>query len=225
MATSLSVPDQGSVAEENMSIKVMIVDNHELVRVGLSTLLKEAEMDVVGQAADSASAIAMAEKKRPHIAVLDVRMRDGDGIDAIEKILAKSPTTKIIMLSSFDNPTYKARAAALGASAYVLKDNSRDEILDVIRAVAGGEEPLKLEAQRLSARQSQPIPVKDGVSLTQRESQVLRHLAQGLSNREIGLALTISVDTVKEHVQNILRKAHATDRTQVAVWAVKNGLV
>ncbi|MGE0609732.1 MAG: response regulator [Pirellulales bacterium] len=208
-----------------MSIKVMIVDNHELVRVGLVTLLKDADMDVVGQAADSASAIALAEKKRPHIAVVDVRMREGDGIDAIEKIREKSPNTKVIMLSSFDNPTYKARSAALGASAYVLKDNSRDEILKVIRAVAGGEEPLKAEAQRLTARQTQPIPVKDGVSLTQRESQVLRHLAQGLSNREIGLALKISVDTVKEHVQNILRKVHATDRTQVAVWAVKNGLV
>ena len=208
-----------------MSIKVLIADNHELVRLGLVKLLVDGDMDVVGQASDAAGAIQLAEKKKPHIAILDVRMNNGDGLDAIEKIKAKSPATKVIMLSSFDNPTYKARAAALGASAYALKDSSREEILAVIRKVAAGDEPLKAETQRLAARQTKPIAVNDDVSLTQRESQVLRNLAQGLSNREIGLALKISVDTVKEHVQNILRKAHASDRTQVAVWAVKNGLV
>lgn len=208
-----------------MSIKIVIADNHELVRVGLAKLLSEAGMDVVGQAVDGNSAVQLVEKKRPQIAILDVRMNDGDGLEALEKIHSSCPETRVIMLSSFDNPTYKARASALGASAYILKDCSRQEILDAIHQVAAGEEPLKAEAQRLSARQTQPIVAKDGIALTQRESQVLRHLSQGLSNKEIGMALTISVDTVKEHVQNILRKVHAVDRTQAAVWAVKNGLV
>jgi len=131
------------------------------------------------------------------------------------------------MLSTYDNPTYMARAVALGANDYVLKGSSRDSILATIRAAAAGETPSKTgELERIaSAMKVRATVDDDDVPLTQRETQVLRHVALGLSNKEIGRSLEISVETVKEHVQNVLRKIAVTDRTQAAVWAVRKGLV
>ncbi|MEN6556576.1 MAG: response regulator transcription factor, partial [Thermoguttaceae bacterium] len=134
---------------------------------------------------------------------------------------------RVIMLSTYDNPTYIARAVALGASDYVLKGSSREDLIATITSVAAGEAPsrsgeLKKVAGTMKVRQAVD---DDDVPLTQRETQVLRHVALGLSNKEIGKSLEISVETVKEHVQNILRKIAVTDRTQAAVWAVRKGLV
>jgi DNA-binding NarL/FixJ family response regulator len=145
----------------------------------------------------------------------------------LEKLRAKVPESKIVMLSTYDNPTYIARAVALGASDYVLKGASREDIIATIVATVKGESPsrtgeLKKIAATMKVRQ---VVDDDDVPLTQRETQVLRHVALGLSNREIGRSLEISVETVKEHVQNILRKIAVSDRTQAAVWAVRKGLV
>jgi DNA-binding NarL/FixJ family response regulator len=130
------------------------------------------------------------------------------------------------MLSTYDNPTYIARSVALGASDYVLKGSSRTQLLSAIRRAATGESPssdsVLHRVKRAMERRDEPI---DDVPLTNRETQVLRHVALGLSNREIGQSLGISVETVKEHVQNVLRKIQVTDRTQAAVWAVRKGLV
>jgi DNA-binding NarL/FixJ family response regulator len=131
------------------------------------------------------------------------------------------------MLSTYDNPTYIARAVALGAADYALKGSSREDLITTIVAAAAGESPsrageLKKIAAAMKVRQAID---DDDVPLTQRETQVLRHVALGLSNREIGKSLEISVETVKEHVQNILRKIAVSDRTQAAVWAVRKGLV
>src|SRR4029079_14863928 len=145
---------------------------------------------------------------------------------ALEKIHSALPKTRIVMLCTYDNPTYIARAVALGASDYLLKGVSRTQLLNSILNKGGDEEarsePLKRVAGVMETRRTD---VDDGVSLTQRESQVLRHMALGLSNKEIGRSLDISVETVKEHVPNILRKIHVTDRTQAAVWAVRRNLV
>jgi DNA-binding NarL/FixJ family response regulator len=154
-------------------------------------------------------------------------MPDGDGLETLEKLRQKAPECKIIMLSTYDNPTYIARAVALGASDYVLKGSSRDDIIATIKACAAGESPsrtgeLKKIATTMKVKQAID---DDDVPLTQRETQVLRHVALGLSNKEIGKSLEISVETVKEHVQNILRKLVVNDRTQAAVWAVRKGLV
>jgi DNA-binding NarL/FixJ family response regulator len=206
-----------------MPIRLLIADDHEFVREGLVALLAGTDIDVVGLAASADEAVKLATERRPDVVVLDVRMADHDGLEALDRIRTDVPSVRVIMFSTFDNPTYLARAAALGASDYLLKGATRDELLAAITAVAAGEAPLKAELRRLASGKATD-PDSD-TSLTPREGQVLRHMALGLSNKEIGRALDIGVDTVKEHVQNILRKIKVGDRTEAAVWAVKRGLV
>ena len=210
-----------------MSIKVLVCDDHQVIRAGLASLFAGSEIEIVGEADTGKEVLKQAQKLKPDVVLLDVRMPDGDGLATLEKLRAKMPESKVVMLSTYDNPTYVARAVALGASDYVLKGSSRDDIIATLVAVARGESPsrageLKKIAAMMKVRQ---VVDDDDVPLTQRETQVLRHVALGLSNREIGHSLEISVETVKEHVQNILRKIAVSDRTQAAVWAVRKGLV
>jgi len=210
-----------------MSIRMLIADDHEVIRTGLATLLAGSEIEIVAMAANGKQAVQMAEQHKPDVILLDIRMPDGDGLATLEKLRAKVPDSKVVMLSTYDNPTYIARAVALGAADYVLKGSSCEDMIATIRAAAAGESPsrsgeLKRVANAMKVRQ---VIDDDDVPLTQRETQVLRHVALGLSNKEIGRSLEISVETVKEHVQNILRKIAVSDRTQAAVWAVRKGLV
>ena len=209
-----------------MSISVLIVDDHAIVRRGLRSMLEGSDVIVVGEAVDSDGAVEQTLALNPDVVLLDIRMHKSDGLQALKVIRDQSPATRVMILSTYDNPTYVARSVALGAKDYVLKGSSRDELLARIRQVAADEPPTedsilhsvkKVMSQRKFAETDFP--------LTNRELQVLRHIALGLNNREIGQSLEISVETVKEHVQNILRKINAVDRTQAAVWAVKRGLV
>jgi DNA-binding NarL/FixJ family response regulator len=154
-------------------------------------------------------------------------MPETDGLEALERIIDRSPRTKVVILTGHDNPTYIARAVALGAAGYLLKDSPRDTIVGAINRAHTGlppdNESLMGRVKNTMARR-RPTYDED-IPLTNREVQVLRHVALGLSNREIGRSLEISIETVKEHVQNILRKLEAGDRTEAAVWAVKKGLV
>lgn len=210
-----------------MSIKLMIVDDHEVVRSGLSSLLSGSDIDVVAEASNGQEAIDKARKHKPNVILMDIRMPEVDGLTALETIHTEMPDTKVVVLSTYDNPTYIARAVALGADDYLLKGSSQSDLVESIRAVAAGRETKgSAELRRIAVTMNTKNVTEDeDVSLTQRETQVLRHLALGLSNKEVGRSLTISVETVKEHVQNILRKINCTDRTQAAVWAVKRGLV
>jgi DNA-binding NarL/FixJ family response regulator len=208
-------------------IRLMIVDDHEVVRTGLESLVEGTEIEVVAKAADGGDAVKMVKQNKPDVVLLDIRMAEGDGLEILEELRQKYPDLRIVMLSTYDNPTYVARANALGAADYVLKGSSRSQMLGAIKAVAAGEAPtqfgvMKRVAGAMATRQKESDPE---IALTQRETQVLRHLALGLSNREIGRSLKISIETVKEHVQHLLRKINATDRTQAAVWAVRKGLV
>lgn len=210
-----------------MSIRLLICDDHEVIRTGLASLLAGTEIEIVGEAANGKDALQLAQTVNPDVILLDIRMPDGDGLSTLEKLRAKAPNSKVVMLSTYDNPTYVARAVALGASDYVLKGAPREDLISTITAAARGESPsrhgeLKKIAGAMKVRQ---VIDDDDVPLTQRETQVLRHVALGLSNKEIGKSLEISVETVKEHVQNILRKIAVSDRTQAAVWAVRKGLV
>jgi DNA-binding NarL/FixJ family response regulator len=210
-----------------MSISLLICDDHQVIRTGLASLLAGTEIEIVGEAENGKECMRLAQKIKPDVILLDIRMPDGDGLATLEKLRAKVPESKVVMLSTYDNPTYIARAVALGAADYVLKGSPRDDIVATIVSVARGEAPsrtgeLKKIAATMKIRQ---VIDDDDVPLTQRETQVLRHVALGLSNREIGRSLEISVETVKEHVQNILRKIAVSDRTQAAVWAVRKGLV
>ena len=210
-----------------MGVRLLIADDHELVRSGIRSLLTGQDIEVVGEAANGLEAVTLAKELQPDIVLLDIRMSDGDGLSALEEMHAQLPNTKVVILSTYDNPTYMARAHALGAADYVLKGATAEQLRATIHAVAGGEVPSKhgelhRVAGTMATRQKQ---VDEEVALTQRETQVLRHLALGLSNKEIGQSLSISIETVKEHVQHLLRKMDVSDRTQAAVWAVRRGLV
>lgn len=210
-----------------MSIRMVVVDDHEVVRRGLDYLFKDTEVKIVGEASNGEDAIEQARKLKPDVLLMDIRMPGTDGLDTLERLKTEMPDQKVIMLSAYDNPTYVARAVALGASDYVLKGSSRQEMLTSVTRAAAGE-PAAPESllYRIRGNMTRRREAADqDMPLTNRELQVLRHVALGLSNREIGRSLTISIETVKEHVQNILRKIDVADRTQAAVWAVKRGLV
>ena len=210
-----------------MTIRLLIADDHQVIRTGLAVLLAGSNIEIVAEAENGKEAIEKAEEVKPDIILLDIRMPDGDGLSTLEKLRAKVPDSRVVMLSTYDNPTYIARAVALGASDYVLKGSNREDLITTLEAAAAGESPSRAgELRRVaSAMKVRQVIDDDDVPLTQRETQVLRHVALGLSNKEIGRSLEISVETVKEHVQNILRKIAVSDRTQAAVWAVRKGLV
>lgn len=210
-----------------MSIKILVADDHEVVRSGLASLFEDTNIEIIAEAANGEEAVEQTIEHHPDVVLMDIRMPDVDGIKALEQIRKRSPDTCVVMLSTYDNPTYVARSVALGACDYVLKGSSRDELVSAINSAAEGHAPSEQgvmhEVKDAMARRYDAAD-RD-IPLTNRELQVLRHVALGLSNREIGNSLGISIETVKEHVQNILRKTDLTDRTQAAVWAVKKGLV
>ncbi|HUG69531.1 MAG TPA: response regulator transcription factor [Pirellulaceae bacterium] len=210
-----------------MTIKVVVADDHEVVRSGLANLLKGSGIEIVDEASDGDEAVEKTIKHHPDVVLMDIRMPNRDGLSALEAIRGKLPDARVVMLSTYDNPTYVARSVALGATDFVLKGSTRQELVDVITRAASGDEPLDTSVLRRVKRVMRRRHERedDGIPLTNRELQVLRHVALGLSNREIGQSLGISIETVKEHVQNILRKLDVNDRTQAAVWAVRRGVV
>ena len=209
-----------------MSIKMLIADDHEVVRRGVISLLSGTDIKIVGEAKSGAEMIQVV-KCKPDVVLLDIRMNDQDGLDALEKFHKQFPGTKVVILSTYDNPTYVARAHALGASDYVLKGCSKTELVSAITSAVEGHGPIRTgEMRRVAYAMSTAADQKhEDLPITPREMQVLRHIALGLSNKEIARSLEISVETVKEHVQNLLRKLGVTDRTQAAVLAVRKGVV
>ncbi len=210
-----------------MSIRVVVVDDHPIVRRGLDALFANTEIEIVGEANDGDPGVEATLKHKPDVLLLDIRMPTRDGIEALAEIRKAAPQTTVVIYSTYDNPTYIARAVALGAHDYVFKGSPRQDLIDAIIGAAAGEQPgsdSPLEQIKVTMAKRYDADNYD-TPLTNREMQVLRHVALGLSNKEIGVSLAISVETVKEHVQNILRKIDATDRTQAAVWAVKQELV
>ncbi len=210
-----------------MTIRLLIADDHEVVRTGLVSLMQGTEVDVVAQAANGHDAVRLAREQQPDVALIDIRMNGGDGLDALEQMKSETPALPVLILSTYDNPTYVARAVALKASGYLLKGADREQLLAAIRQAAAGETVWSRdEMRRVSGALSTPrVDAGIDAPLTRRESEVLRQMAFGLSNKEIAQALQIGYETVKEHVQHILRKIGVTDRTQAAVWAVRKGLV
>jgi DNA-binding NarL/FixJ family response regulator len=210
-----------------MSIKILVADDHAVVRSGLKSMLQGTDIRIVAEAATGEAALRLTLKHNPDVVLLDVRMADGDGLTALGRIKLDRPNQAILMWSAFDNPTYVARAVALGANGYIVKSASKEKLVEAIRTVATGETTwTREELRRVTGALATPRLSADvEVPLTQRESEVLRQLASGATNKEIALALHISYETVKEHVQHILRKIGVTDRTQAAVWAVRKSLV
>jgi DNA-binding NarL/FixJ family response regulator len=210
-----------------MSIRVLVTDDHELVRSGIKAMLAGTDVDVVAEATSGVEAIERCATEQFDVVLLDIRMPGGDGLQALARLRQEHPNLPVLMLTAFENPTYVARALALGATGYMLKETPREQLLTTIRRASRGEECWSRdELRKVTGALSTPRVSGDlDVPLTQRESEVLRQLAFGLTNKEIAQALNISYETVKEHVQHILRKIGVSDRTQAAVWAVRKGLV
>jgi DNA-binding NarL/FixJ family response regulator len=210
-----------------MTLNILVADDHEVVRAGLKALLSASDISVVAEAADGNTAFKLAKKYRPDLVSLDVRMPVCDGLTCLGRLKVELPRVPVIIFSSFDSPTYMARALALGAAGYLLKSTSADKIVKAIRAAATGDAIWTKEVLRqITGELAPPGAVADaGAKLTRRESEVLKQLAFGLTNKEIALSLGIGYETVKEHVQHILQKVEVSDRTQAAVWAVRKKLI
>ena len=214
-----------------MAIKVLVVDDQEMVRAGFSALLDaQPDLEVVGQAGDGAEAVELAADLRPDVILMDVRMPVMDGLAATRRILAAGPPNqpRIIMLTTFDLDDYVYAALRAGASGFLLKHSTPDELAAAVRVVAAGDALLAPSVTRRLVEdfaRVQPVVPITPVHLTPRETDVLRQVARGLSNRQIAVELVLAEQTVKSHVSNILTKLDLRDRAQAVVYAYEAGVV
>jgi DNA-binding NarL/FixJ family response regulator len=208
-------------------IQLLIADDHEVARAGVRVFLADSGIRIVGEVTGGSAAVEFALAKPVDVVLLDIRMPDGDGLAALGRIKLDKPNLAVVMYSNYDNPAFIARSVALGANGYLVKSCTREHLIQTILAAARGENAFtREELRRVTGALATPrLPVDVDVPLTHREGQVLHHLACGKTNKQIADELHISYETVKEHVQHILRKIGLTDRTQAAVWAVRKGLV
>lgn len=219
-----------------MTVRLMIVDDHPVVRQGICAMLEangslnlgsELGIAVVAQAENGKQALRLLESHEPEVVLLDIRMPDMDGMACLKQIRTQRPQTAVLLFTGYENSTYAARASALGAQGYLSKSISGKALIEAIRNAAKGESCWSKEELRKISGVISPSLLEELIDtpLTKREAQVLKQLAFGLTNKEIAEALGISYETVKEHVQHVLRKLGVSDRTQAAVWAVRQGLV
>lgn len=209
-----------------MSIRLLIADDHEVIRSGLRHLFEGTEIEIVAEAASGQEVPGLVAEHRPDVVLLDIRMPDGDGLVTLQQLREAHPQLPVLMLSTYDNPAYVSRAVNSGASGYILKGSGREKILTAIRTAAEGESSWTREEMRRMTG-AMAAPRAEGnleAALTQRELDVLKLLATGFTNKQIAEQLGISYETVKEHVQHLLQKIGVTDRTQAAVWAVRSGV-
>jgi DNA-binding NarL/FixJ family response regulator len=218
-----------------VTTRVLIADDQPLMRSALrTTLAAEPDVEVVGEARDGQEAVDLAARHRPDVVVMDIRMPTLDGVAATRLLTAARPSTpvKVLVLTTFDLDEYIVEALRAGASGFLLKDATPEELVHAVRVVAGGEALLApAVTRRLLDRFAQRLPaLADGgagpvADLTSRELMVLKLLARGLSNAEIGQALHLARSSVKTHVSHLLAKRELTDRVQLVVYAYESGLV
>lgn len=213
-------------------IRVMLVDDQEMVRVGFRMILEaEADLTVVGEAANGEAAIATAPAARPDVVLMDVRMPVMDGIDACRLLRERHPQIRVMMLTTFDLHDHVHAALRAGASGFMLKDAPAEQLVDAIRVVADGDALLAPSVTRALIDEIARRPASDPASfpglgaLTEREVEVLRLMATGRSNAEIATELILGEATIKTHVGHILAKLAARDRVQAVVIAYESGLV
>lgn len=225
-------------------IRVLIADDQALIRRGMAMLLDaEADIQVVGQAADGVEAVELAQRLRPDVVLMDLHMPRKSGVLATREITAALPRTRVMVLTTFDRDELVFDAVRAGAQAYLLKDASEDEVIETVRAVHRGESRLTPQvarkvmdqfrslANRMAERSDEPAPAAAAPTaspqatplpdtLTEREAAVLELIAKGRSNRQIASALHLAEGTVKNHVSRIMQKLHANTRTELAVWVL-----
>ncbi|MFF8316175.1 response regulator [Streptomyces bobili] len=204
-------------------IRVVVVDDHAVMRAGVIALLAdEPTIEIVGAASDGREGVGLVERLAPDVALLDLRMPVLDGVAATTEIVALPTATRVLILTTYDTDVEIERAVEAGAVGYLLKDTTREQLADAIRSAARGETVLAPKvAERLVARMRRPQPV----ALTARERDVLRAVADGLSNAEIGRRLVIGEATVKTHLLRVFAKLDVSDRTRAVVVALERGLL
>ncbi|OOL81179.1 DNA-binding response regulator [Dolosigranulum pigrum] len=208
-------------------IKLLLVDDHQMVRLGLSSYFSiQDDMEVIGEAEDGQEGVNQALSLRPDVILMDLVMDGMDGIEATKEILAQWPEAKIIIVTSFIDDEKVFPAMEAGASGYMLKTSSASEIADAIRSAYEGDTVFEEEVtQKIIERDHMPQEYLLHDDLTNRETEILQLIAQGLSNQEIADECFITLKTVKTHVSNILSKLDVSDRTQATIYAFKHNLV
>jgi DNA-binding NarL/FixJ family response regulator len=204
----------------NKTIRILVADDHFVVRMGLIALVNtEEDLEVIGEANDGNQAVDLFEKLKPDLVLMDLRMPIKDGIAATTEIFSKHPHARVLMLTTYDGDTDIHRAIQSGAQGYVLKNATGVELIPALRAVAAGQKWIPKEiSARLASR-------KVFEELTPRELEVLRQIARGLANKEIGDTLKITEHTVKDHLKHILGKLQVADRTEAVTVALQRGII
>jgi DNA-binding NarL/FixJ family response regulator len=215
-----------------VSIRVLICDDQALVRAGFRTILGgKPDIEVVGEAENGADAVTLAERRRPDVILMDIRMPVLDGVEATRRLVSAGTPARILVLTTFDLDEYVHAAIRAGASGFLLKDVTPAKLLEAIRIVAGGDALLAPSVtRRLLERFATTLPPEEHpgdalAELTSRETEVLRLLAAGMSNAEIASELVVSEATVKTHISSVLRKLGLRDRVQAVIVAYESGLV
>jgi DNA-binding NarL/FixJ family response regulator len=212
-------------------VRVVLVDDDDLMRAGLRSVLSSDDtIDVIGEAGDGSAAVQRVRELTPDVVLMDVRMPNLDGISATREVLAAQPATKVVILTTFEEDDYIFGALSAGASGFLLKRTSPEELIAALHTVAAGDSLLSPSVTRrvVERMASQPAPgmpsSKRLVELTPREREVLELVARGLSNKEIATAFVIEESTVKTHVKRILTKLRLRDRVQAVIFAYESGL-
>jgi DNA-binding NarL/FixJ family response regulator len=210
-------------------IRVLLVDDESLVRAGLRAIIDaEPDLEVVGEAGDGAEAVAQVRSLRPDVVCMDVRMPRVDGIAATRLLVERSESTRVLVLTTFENDDYVYDALAAGAYGFLLKRSAPEQVTAAIRTVHAGESLLFPDAVRrlVGAHGGRPAKNRPGLPmLTEREGEVLRLMTRGMSNAEIAEELVLGVETVKSHVASLLGKLDVRDRTQAVIRAYESGFV
>ncbi len=207
------------------TIRVMLVDDHNVVRSGMATFLKAYDdLELVGEAKNGLEAVNLCRKKKPDVILMDLMMPEMDGIAATRAILAEYPEIKIIAMTSFEDEQLVQGVLAAGAISYLIKNVTSDELAKAIRDAVSGKSTLSPEAARVLIQATRPSkqPLFD---LTDREREVLQLVVQGNSNQQIAESMVISLATVKAHISNILSKLQVSSRTEAIAFAIKNKIV
>lgn len=211
---------------EKGRIRVMIVDDHRLLRDGLNLLLSTFdEFEIVGMAEDGEQAVALCPTLRPDVILMDIVMPNLDGPDATARILAEFPNIRVIALTSFVEDVQVQRAISAGATGYLLKNVSPEQLADAIRDASQGRPTIDAEAARVLIQTSQQSSQPLGFDLTERERDVLALMIEGKTNKEIATALNLSPTTVRDHVSNILSKLGVSNRTEAATLALQENIL